>query len=255
LKKHNFPKSTPGAQSITVGGDTAKNAAIVDAATIEAAKDNDLAVRAVPVLAALRDYVTVCKAEEAAVNKRETFLESLKNRDDLFATAQELGDFFSVRRGRKLTLSNGNTYTSVKVLIKEEVGCSYEYFRDLGKKLGKFKNVLPSEARPTLPPKPQASLPPLTTPINIPAEEVAEEVPPQEESTLSLSISDKVRRVLAYADNFAKYLSPSEKDEFYGDLLDKLQTERQFEVADEVADKVGDKVADEVAEEVQEIEA
>lgn len=201
-------------------------------------------MRAVPVLAALRDYVTVCKAEEAAVNLRETFLEKLKDRDALFLIAQELGDFFSVRRGRKFTLPNGNTYTSVKVLIKDEVGCSYEYFLSLGEKLGKFQRVLPSDARPALQPKPQTSLPPqapTVTPINVPAED--EELPqpqPQEETTLShsSSVSERVQFALAYAVKCAKFLSPSETDEFYGSLIAKLQSEAQFDVVDEVEEEV-----------------
>jgi hypothetical protein len=242
LKKHKFPKSTPGADSIALGGDIAKTAKIVDTAAEEAARDNDLAVRAVPVLAALRDYVTVCKAEEAAVNLRETFLEKLKDRDALFLIAQELGDFFSVRRGRKFTLPNGNTYTSVKVLIKDEVGCSYEYFLSLGKKLGKFQRVLPSDARPALQPKPQTSLPPQAptqTPINIPAET---EEPPQEEPQLShsSSVSERVQFALAAVTKCAKFLSPSETDEFYGSLIAKLQSEMQFDV--EVADEVEEEV-------------
>jgi len=236
LKQHKFPKSTPGADSITVSGDTAVKAKAVDAAAEEAARDKDLANRAVPMLAAFRDLIAVCKAEEAAVNLRETFLEKLQHRDDLFKTAQELGDFFSARRGRKLTLPNGKTYTSVKILIHDEVGCSYDYFRDLGKKLGKFKNVLPSVERiaSPLPPKPQGNLPQPGVPpqhtetlINVPAAEL-----PQEEPQLShsSSVQERVQFALAAVTKCAKFLSPSETDEFYGGLIAKLQSEMQFDV-------------------------
>lgn len=149
---------------------------------------------------------------------------------------------------------DGKEYKSVKIFFKKELGVTYEYVRQLGKKLGRL-NLLLEEGSPQTNQPRSAAQPttvnptgtPSETGINVPEDEDVAFIPDGgtgfvqpdgvlvpytntpavPEVNLSFSIAERVQSAFGFAVSCTKHLSPSEKDEFYSKLIDRLQDELQ----------------------------
>ena len=190
----------------------------------------------------MKGFAALCKTADEAIEAREKFF-SEKMKTLAFANrVQRVRDFASTKHNNEVLTIDGKEYKSVKIFFKRELGVTYEYVRQLGKKLGRLALLLEEgqgnqqqgNADTTITVNPLGT----RTEINVPP--AGEETPTTEtpatqqpeaqtvpEVNLSFSIAERVQTAFGFAVSCTKHLSPSQKDEYYSKLIDRLQDELQ----------------------------
>jgi hypothetical protein len=190
---------------------------------------------------AMKPFGKLCKtADAAAVARDEYFTQKMKNPQ--FADAvQRIRDWGSAKRNNETLTIDGKTYKSVKVFFKKELGVTYEHvLRYTAKNLPRLNFLLgdddqqqaqagtppaPAQAKVNVPPAAQGTPPPAAAP--------QPEILAVHGFDKSFSLADKVESAYEYVVSCTADLSAAEKDEFYGDLIARLNDE-----ADEVQGEI-----------------
>jgi hypothetical protein len=183
----------------------------------------------------MKGFVKLGKAADKAVEARDEFF-STKMKIPAFADrVQRVRDWGSKKRNNEVLTIDGRKYTSVKKFFKRELGVSYEYvLRFTAKKLPRLNFLLRDDDQPqghTPTPAPPA---PAQAKVNVPP--AAQWTPPpaaaQQPEILavhgfdkSFSLAEKVESAYRYVVSCTADLSAAEKDEFYGDLIARLNDE------------------------------
>jgi hypothetical protein len=200
----------------------------------------------------MKGFAALCKTADEAIEARDEFF-SEKMKTLAFANrVQRVRDFASTKHNNEVLTIDGKEYKSVKIFFKKELGVTYEYVRRLGKKLGRL-NLLLEEGSPQTNQPRSAAQPTTVNPTGTPSEtginvSEAEDValipdggtgfaqpdgvlvphtntPPVPEVNLSFSIAERVQTAFGFAVSCTKHLSPSQKDEYYIKLINRLQDE------------------------------
>ncbi len=201
----------------------------------------------------MKGFAALCKTADEAIEARDEFF-SEKMKTLAFANrVQRVRDFASTKHNNEVLTIDGKEYKSVKIFFKKELGVTYEYVRQLGKKLGRLALLLEEgqgnqqqgNAGTTIIVNPTGT--PSETGINVSeAEDVAlipdggtgfaqpddvlvphTNTPPAPEVNLSFSIAERVQSAFGFAVSCTKHLSPSQKDEYFSKLINRLQDELQ----------------------------
>ncbi len=183
---------------------------------------------------AMKPFGKLCKtADDAAVARDEYFTQKMKNPQ--FADAvQRIRDWGSAKRNNETLTIDGKTYKSVKVFFKKELGVTYEHvLRYTAKNLRRLNFLLgdddqQQQAQAGTPPAPaqaKVNVPPAAQGTPPPAAAQQPEILAVHGFDKSFSLAEKVESAYGYVVSCTADLSAAEKDEFYGDLIARLNDE------------------------------
>jgi hypothetical protein len=255
-----------GAESVNLSGDTAKLAKQADEKTVRQEFVAKAQANYEFIRKEFREFGKLCEEEDIATSNRIAYFNARILNTDFYRRCQDICDFFATKSPQDYLIGeDGTKYFRAQDIFPAELGVTFQYvsrqmlkYRELyetltGDKLPQKSNAggrrTGSTGRSTgsgsSSPAGKVGLDELLerlpeemhekvlaqingtktteTPIDSPDESQKHE----EESALTLSLDDKVRRVVTYARDFARLLSPAQKEEFYGKVIDTLSAELQ----------------------------
>jgi hypothetical protein len=180
----------------------------------------------------MKGLAALGKAADDAVEARDEYF-STKMKIPAFADrVQRVRDWGSTKRNNEVLTIDGREYKSVKKFFKQELKVSYEYvLRFTAKNLPRLNFLLGDDQ-----PQGYAGTPPAPAQAKVNVPPAAQGTPPsaaaQQPEILavhgfdkSFSLAEKVDSAYGYVVSCTADLSAAEKDEFYDDLIARLNDE------------------------------
>ena len=183
----------------------------------------------------MKGFAELCKTADEAIEARDEFFYEKMKTPAFADRVQRVRDFASTKHNNEVLTIDGKEYKSVKLFFKKELGVTYEYVRQLGKKLGRLNLLLEDgvsqpqgdAVNPPLPEIPEADVPETWQPVQPQIPEVT-------------PVAEIVEAVVEFTVSRTRHLSAAEKEEFYDKLLDRLQAELQQPCIDFDVEEDGD---------------
>jgi hypothetical protein len=181
----------------------------------------------------MKGFADLCKtAEESATARDEYFSQKMKV--PAFADrVQRVRDWASTKRNNEVLTIDGKEYKSVKVFFKKELGKTYEYIRQLGKKLGRVQFLL-DEGQGSQQQGTAAQSKPSTQPA---AQKTTATAQPEVEilavhgiDPLSFTMAERVQSAFQSVLSCAADLSCADRGEFFERLISRLLNESEEKI-------------------------
>ena len=184
--------------------------------------------------AAMKPLGKLCKTADAAAKARDEYFSTKMNNPAFAERVQRVRDWGSAKRNNETLTIDGKEYRSVKKFFKEELGVTYEcVLRFTAKAMRRLNFLLGDDDQQH---QAQAGTPPAPAQAKVNVPPAAQGTPPpaaaQQPEILALhgfdksfSVAEKVESAYGYVVSCAADLSAAEKDEFYGDLIARLNDE------------------------------